>query len=120
LFLATTVLWLGVALAPPWAAAGTLLFLTTGALGMGNGAVFQLVPNRFGQQVGVVTGVVGAAGGVGGFILPTLLGSMRQWTGSYGVGFVLLAASALAAAIAIAVRGRAWSVLPVSETIRAS
>ena len=38
------------------------------ALGMGNGAVFQLVPQRFRKEIGVMTGLVGMAGGVGGFI----------------------------------------------------
>ena len=48
-----------------------------GLLGMGNGAVFQLVPQRFPQEIGVITGIVGAAGGVGGFFLPTLLGGLQ-------------------------------------------
>src|SRR5437667_451531 len=58
-----------------------LLFLCMGMLGMGNGAVFQLVPQRFAKQVGVVTGLVGAAGGFGGFLLPSLLGAIKYRTG---------------------------------------
>ena len=45
-------------------------------LGMGNGAVFQLVPECFRQQIGVATGVIGAMGGLGGFVLRTLLGQI--------------------------------------------
>jgi NNP family nitrate/nitrite transporter-like MFS transporter len=44
------------------------------ALGMGNGAVFQLVPQRFRKEIGVMTGLVGMAGGVGGFYLASSLG----------------------------------------------
>ena len=49
------------------------------ALGMGNGAVFQLVPQRFRKEIGVMTGLVGMAGGVGGFYLASSLG-LRQAT----------------------------------------
>ncbi|MBI2985920.1 MAG: NarK/NasA family nitrate transporter [Deltaproteobacteria bacterium] len=70
----------------PWATVS--LFLGMGALGMGNGAVFQLVPQRFQKEIGVVTGVVGAAGGLGGFFLPSLLGLFKDLTGSYGTGFI--------------------------------
>ena len=54
------------------------------ALGMGNGAVFQLVPQRFGGEIGVMTGLVGMTGGVGGFYLASSLGYAKQFTGSYG------------------------------------
>ena len=62
-----------------------------GLLGMGNGAVFQIVPQRFSKEIGVVTGIVGAAGGIGGFVLPNLLGSMKQATGSFSGGFLTFA-----------------------------
>jgi NNP family nitrate/nitrite transporter-like MFS transporter len=68
-------------------------------LGLGNGAVFQIVPQRFQHNIGAVTGMVGALGGVGGFLLPTLLGSVRQQTGSFAYGFAALAALAAIAAI---------------------
>jgi MFS transporter, NNP family, nitrate/nitrite transporter len=51
-------------------------------LGLGNGAVFQVVPLRFPREVGTVTGLVGAIGGVGGFFLPSLLGAAREGLGS--------------------------------------
>ena len=57
---------------------------------MGNGAVFQLVPQRFGRDVGLMTGLVGMTGGVGGFYLAASLGYAKQFTGSYGVGFARL------------------------------
>ena len=49
----------------------------------------QLVPQRFKQEIGVVTGIVGAAGGIGGFLLPNLLGQVKQWTSSFGGGFLV-------------------------------
>jgi NNP family nitrate/nitrite transporter-like MFS transporter len=60
-------------------------------LGLGNGAVFQLVPQCFRRQIGIATGVVGAVGGLGGFMLPTMLGQFKQHTGSFAAGFVVLA-----------------------------
>jgi len=65
------------------------------AIGLGNGAVFKLVPECFPQSVGSVTGLVGAAGGLGGFFPPLLLGSVKQATGSFTWGFILLAAFAI-------------------------
>lgn len=58
-------------------------------LGMGNGAVFQLVPQRFKKEIGVATGIIGAAGGFGGFALTNfVLGPLKQSTGSHVAGFV--------------------------------
>jgi len=65
------------------------------AIGLGNGAVFKLVPEYFPNSVGSVTGLVGAAGGLGGFFPPLLLGLVKQQTGSFAIGFVLLAVFAL-------------------------
>jgi NNP family nitrate/nitrite transporter-like MFS transporter len=71
------------------------------ALGMGNGAVFQLVPQRFRKEIGVMTGLVGMAGGIGGFYLASSLGYSKQMTGSYQAGFLVFAALALAALIGL-------------------
>ncbi|HQT25320.1 MAG TPA: nitrate/nitrite transporter [Burkholderiales bacterium] len=71
------------------------------ALGMGNGAVFQLVPQRFRKEIGVMTGLVGMAGGVGGFYLASSLGFSRQLTGSYSLGFLIFAGFALVALIGL-------------------
>lgn len=71
------------------------------ALGMGNGAVFQLVPQRFRKEIGVMTGLVGMAGGVGGFYLASSLGFSREWTGSYATGLLIFAALAFLALVGL-------------------
>ncbi|HVB68217.1 MAG TPA: MFS transporter [Acetobacteraceae bacterium] len=78
------------------------------ALGMGNGSVFQLVPQRFRDEIGVMTGLVGAAGGVGGFYLASSLGVAKQVTGSYGPGFLAFAGLAAVALVSIAGVRRRW------------
>lgn len=85
-----------------------LLLLGMGMLGMGNGAVFQLVPQRFPERVGVLTGLVGAAGGLGGFVLPSFLGAMRFKTGSYGTGFLICAVAYFAGQIILLLLGSRW------------
>ncbi|WP_172194369.1 nitrate/nitrite transporter [Saccharibacillus qingshengii] len=79
-----------VASMPPLTAVVIFLFAGMMCLGAGNGAVFQLVPQRFGSELGLMTGIVGAAGGLGGYALPMLLGKLYQMTGSYTPGFVCL------------------------------
>ena len=86
-----------------------LLFVALGLLGMGNGAVFQLVPQRFGDRMGLVTGIVGAAGGLGGFFLPLLLGIVRDWTGSYAAGLLLCASCYAAGALLLLELGTRWA-----------
>jgi nitrate/nitrite transporter NarK len=71
------------------------------AIGLGNGAVFKLVPEYFPQSVGAVTWLVGAAGGLGGFFPPLVLGAVRQATGSFTPGFVLLALFAIICFVAV-------------------
>lgn len=71
------------------------------SLGMGNGAVFQLVPQRFRKEIGVMTGLVGMAGGVGGFYLASSLGYSRQFTGSYQTGLMIFAALAVLAMVGL-------------------
>lgn len=96
---------------PPLYVVVSLLFLGMLALGMGNGAMFQLVPQRFADQIGVVTGIVGAAGGVGGFFLPSLLGALKDLTGSYGSGFWVFASFSLACLTAIATHHQRWALV---------
>ncbi|MBI5862684.1 MAG: NarK/NasA family nitrate transporter [Rhodocyclales bacterium] len=78
------------------------------ALGMGNGAVFQLVPQRFRKEIGVMTGLVGMAGGVGGFWLASSLGYSRQVTGSYQAGFLIFAALAVTALVGLTAVKTRW------------
>ena len=74
-----------------------LFVLAMLALGAGNGAVFQLVPQRFSKEIGVMTGLVGMAGGVGGFYLASSLGFAKQLTGTYQPGFLIFAGLSLVA-----------------------
>jgi NNP family nitrate/nitrite transporter-like MFS transporter len=87
-----------------------LLAVSMICLGLGNGAVFQIVPQRFSRDIGAVTGTIGAVGGLGGFFLPMLLGSVKQLTGSFTPGFMALSLVAASAAISLRVllapRGR--------------
>lgn len=71
------------------------------SLGMGNGAVFQLVPQRFRTEIGVMTGLVGMAGGVGGFYLASSLGYSKQLTGSYQAGLIIFGMLALLALLGL-------------------
>ncbi len=80
-----------------------LLVLGMVCLGMGNGAVFQMVPQRFARQIGAATGIIGAVGGLGGFFLPTMLGAVKQRTGSFSAGLMILSVGAFCAAGALAV-----------------
>jgi nitrate/nitrite transporter NarK len=64
-------------------------------MGLGNGAVFKLVPERFPRDTGTVTGLVGALGGLGGFFPPLLLGVFRDRIGVIWPGFVLLSVTAI-------------------------
>ena len=61
------------------------------AAGVGNGAVFKLVPLYYPNNTGIVTGIAGAAGGIGGFFPPLIMGTVRQEFGNYFIGFFLLA-----------------------------
>jgi NNP family nitrate/nitrite transporter-like MFS transporter len=71
------------------------------AFGMGNGSVFQLVPQRFRREIGVMTGLVGMTGGIGGFYLASSLGYSKQFTGSYQVGLLVFAVLAVVALVGI-------------------
>lgn len=77
--------------------------------GLGNGATFQLVPQRWRAKTGVMTGIIGAAGGIGGFYLPVALGLAREGTGSYGPGFATFAALAALALVLIWSLQRQWA-----------
>jgi NNP family nitrate/nitrite transporter-like MFS transporter len=78
--------------------------------------VFQLVGHRLPDRVGAMTGLVGAAGGVGGFLLPFGFGSLVSTTGTFAAGFAVLAAVANLAALAVVSRERTWTL----QTLRLS
>jgi MFS transporter, NNP family, nitrate/nitrite transporter len=87
---------LGALMGCPWMPTFTVGALgAAAALGLGNGAVFKLVPQYFPKETATVTGLVGAFGGLGGFFPPLVLGVLRDATGAYTWGFILLALFAL-------------------------
>jgi len=108
LFVLVGTCMLGLSTVPVFEASMGLLFVTLGLLGMGNGAVFQVVPQRFPKEIGVLTGIVGAAGGLGGFVLPTLLGGVKEVLGSFGYGFLAFGLASFGCAAAVAAVMRVW------------
>ncbi len=103
------VLAVGLASLPGLGLTVALLLFTMGTLGAGNGAVFQVVPQRFPSAVGPITGLVGAAGGLGGFLLPFALGTLEESTGTFGAGFAVFALAAAMASLAVTWRQRVWA-----------
>ncbi|MHB8252284.1 MAG: MFS transporter [Acidiferrobacter sp.] len=92
-------------------AIASLLFLYA-CFGLGNGATFQLVPLRWPAKTGVMTGIIGAAGGIGGFYLSVILGIAKEDTGTYHSGFAcfaLLATMALGLVLAMHRHWLPWS-----------
>lgn len=90
-----------------WAALSVFI-LGMACLGMGNGAVFQLIPQRFRKEIGVMTGFVGMAGGIGGFLLASGLGYSRQLTGDYQTGLLVFAGLAVVAWLGLTGVKRRW------------
>ena len=90
-----------------WMALGVFVIAML-ALGMGNGAVFQLVPQRFRKEIGIMTGLIGMTGGVGGFYLAASLGTSKQMTGGYTAGFVAFALLACLALVGLTGVKRRW------------
>ena len=87
---------------PTYQLALAIIIPVMAILGMGNGAVFQLVPQRFRKEIGVMTGLVGMAGGVGGFYLAASLGYFKQTHGNYQIGLLIFAGLAVLAMIGLA------------------
>jgi MFS transporter, NNP family, nitrate/nitrite transporter len=85
-----------------------LFFAVMATLGFGNGAVFQLVPQRFRKEIGIMTGLVGFGGGVGGFYLASSLGFAKQMTGSASSGFLIFAGLALVALAGLTSVKKRW------------
>lgn len=112
-FLVAFVALMSVAVGLPTIAFALAAFvIAMGSLGMGNGAVFQLVPQRFGKEVAIMTGLVGMTGGIGGFYLASSLGFSKYLTGSYAVRLPIFASLALLALIGVLVllrKEQAWT-----------
>lgn len=86
---------------PTYQLALAIILPVMAVLGMGNGAVFQLVPQRFRKEIGVMTGLVGMAGGIGGFYLAASLGYFKQNFGSYQIGLIIFSALAVLAMLGL-------------------
>ena len=102
-------------LMPSLAGGIALLLCLYVAFGLGNGATFQLVPHRWAGRTGLLSGIVGAAGGIGGFYLPVVMGITRESTGSYQLGFAtfgLIAGCGFMAIVALRRPWMAWSMQP--------
>lgn len=92
----------------PFSLAILVLFLIMASLGMANGAVFQLVPQRFGKDIGIMTGLVGCAGGLGGTALIKTLGWSKGEFGGYTEGFLIFAIVVFVAILGISVVKTRW------------
>jgi NNP family nitrate/nitrite transporter-like MFS transporter len=92
----------------PFYAAIFVLFLIMANLGMANGAVFQLVPQRFGKDIGIMTGLVGCAGGLGGTALIKTLGWSKGTFGGYTEGFLIFGAVVLVAIVGLSLVKTRW------------
>ncbi|MGH7485415.1 MAG: MFS transporter [bacterium] len=82
-----------------------LMVVAVGAMGVGNGVILQLASEWFPKQIGLASGIVGAAGGIGGFLLPLWLGTLKEVTGSYRTGLWMFAVAA----------GIAWGTVLVAQ-----
>jgi len=92
----------------PFSVAIFVLFLIMANLGMANGAVFQLVPQRFGKDIGIMTGIIGAAGGLGGTALIKTLGWSKGAFDGYSAGFMIFAIVVLVAISGISLVKTRW------------
>jgi NNP family nitrate/nitrite transporter-like MFS transporter len=97
---------------PPVAGGLAILVCLYIAFGLGNGSTFQLVPHRWKGKTGLLSGIVGAAGGIGGFYLPVIMGIAKETTGSYQMGFAtfgVLATCAFGALLLLRGQWLRWS-----------
>jgi len=107
------------ALMPPVAGCIAILLALYLCFGLGNGSTFQLVPQRWKGKTGVMTGVIGAAGGIGGFYLPVIMGIAKESTNSYQMGFVTFGVLAAAACGLVVVLRQQWLSWAVVEPAKA-
>ncbi|HEX2860235.1 MAG TPA: MFS transporter [Lacunisphaera sp.] len=87
---------------------GGAFFIASGAFGMCNGSVFQLLPQRFARDISLMTGLVGCGGGIGGFLLGRLFGLSKEYTGNYTSGIVFFAGLALVALAGLVLVKKRW------------
>jgi NNP family nitrate/nitrite transporter-like MFS transporter len=92
----------------PFYIAILVLFLIMANLGMANGSVFQLVPQRFGKDIGIMTGLVGCAGGLGGTALIKTLGWSKGTFGGYTEGFLIFAVVVIVAILGLSLVKTRW------------
>jgi NNP family nitrate/nitrite transporter-like MFS transporter len=85
-----------------------IMFLIMANLGMANGALFQLVPQRYSKDIGIMTGIIGAAGALGGVAILEILGASTLMFGDYTVGFMFIAANALIAIAGVSLVKSRW------------
>jgi len=96
------------AFTPPLVLGIFMFLLLYSFYGLGNGAVFQLVPHRWPYQTGLMTGIIGAAGGIGGFYLPTVNGIVFEATGAYNLAFAFFGSVALLCLILVKLLHARW------------
>jgi NNP family nitrate/nitrite transporter-like MFS transporter len=101
-FAAIAGLMTGLGQLPPIEWALPILIGTITVMGFGNGVVFQVVSERFPKRIGIASGIIGAAGGFGGFLLPLWLGALKDLSGTFRPGLWLFAALSVAAAASVA------------------
>lgn len=103
------------ALMPALGGGVALLFCMYLCFGLGNGSTFQLVPHRWQGKTGLMTGIIGCAGGIGGFYLPVIMGIAKESTGSYQMGFATFGGIAAAALVLVLVLHKQWLAWAVVE-----
>ncbi|HWY25744.1 MAG TPA: MFS transporter [Nevskia sp.] len=103
------------ALMPALSGGVALLFAMYLCFGLGNGSTFQLVPHRWQGKTGLMTGIIGAAGGIGGFYLPVIMGIAKESTGSYQMGFATFGGISAAALVLVVILHKQWLTWAVVE-----
>jgi NNP family nitrate/nitrite transporter-like MFS transporter len=94
-----------------------MMVVVTAAMGFGNGVVFQLVAEWFPKDIGLASGVVGASGAIGGFLLPMLIATVKGFSGSYELGLWLFAGFTVCAwgTVMVALRSKRSSPVELSS-----
>lgn len=99
---------MGVAFCIPLTINVMFMLIASAFFGMANGSVFQLIPQRFPREIGLMTGLVGCGGGVGGFLLALMLGYSKGQTGHYTGGLLIFSALCGSALFGLTVVKTRW------------